>query len=108
MMLRVGTRGSRLSLTQTEKFLQTAKAACPNVEFTVKVIKTLGDTERKKPLFAIDSKGIFEKELDQALVAGEVDFAVASLKDVPTVESSDTVVACIPKRASPHDGPSRR
>ncbi len=73
------------------------------MEFKVKIIKTLGDTERKKPLFTIDSKGIFEKEIDQALIDGKVDFAVASLKDIPTVESADIVVAVIPKRASPHD-----
>ncbi len=103
MILTVGTRGSKLALTQTEKFLQELKIACPDVDFKIEVIKTLGDTENTKPLFTIDSQGIFEKEIDQALVKGEVDFAVSSLKDVPTVESPDTVVAAVPKRASPHD-----
>lgn len=88
---------------QTEGFLRQLKLACPSVEFQVKVIKTLGDTERTKPLFTIDSTGIFEKELDQAIAKGEVDFAVSSLKDVPTVETAETVIAAIPKRASPHD-----
>ena len=103
MKLTVGTRGSRLSKMQTEKFLDDLKRAHEDAEFKLKIIKTLGDTERTKPLFSIDSQGIFEKEIDQALVNGEVDFAVASLKDVPTAEISGTVVAAIPKRASPCD-----
>lgn len=103
MKLTVGTRGSRLSTMQTEKFLKELKLAQPDAEFELKIIKTLGDAERTKPLFTIDSQGIFEKEIDQALVNGEVDFAVASLKDVPTENIADTVVAAIPKRASPCD-----
>ena len=103
MILTVGTRGSKLALTQTEKFLQELKLALPDVEFKIEIIKTLGDTESTKPLFTIDSQGIFEKEIDQAIANGEVDFAVSSLKDVPTMESADTVVAAVPKRASPND-----
>jgi len=103
MKLTVGTRGSRLSRMQTEKFLDDLKQKYPDLEYELRTIKTLGDTERTKPLFTIDSQGIFEKEIDKALLNGEVDFAVASLKDVPTVEAADTVVAAIPKRASPCD-----
>ncbi len=103
MILTVGTRGSKLSLIQTEAVLENLKSIYPELEFKVKVIKTLGDKERKKPLFAIDRKGIFEKEIDMAIVRGEIDFAVHSLKDVPLVESLETVIAAIPKRSSPHD-----
>jgi len=105
MILRVGTRGSKLSLIQTEVVLHDIKVMHPNIEFQVNIIKTLGDKERRKPLFTIDSKGIFEKEIDHAIEKGEVDFAVHSLKDVPTVDSSErkTTIAAIPKRASPHD-----
>jgi len=103
MMLTVGTRRSKLSQMQTAQVIQELKTAHPEAEFKVKVITTLGDTERAKPLFAIDSKGIFETEIDEAIVNGEVDFAVASLKDVPTVEPSGTVIAAVPKRASPND-----
>lgn len=103
MKLKVGTRGSRLSRMQTEEFLEALKQMHQNVEFELKIIKTLGDTEKTKPLFTIDSQGIFEKEIDQALLNGEVDFAVASLKDVPSVETAETVVAAIPERASPCD-----
>ena len=103
MILTVGTRGSKLSLTQTQTILDSLKCIHPELEFKVKVIRTLGDKERKKPLFTIDRKGIFEKEIDQAIVKGEIAFAVHSLKDVPTLESSETTIAAIPKRNSPHD-----
>ncbi|MEM2999034.1 MAG: hydroxymethylbilane synthase [Candidatus Bathyarchaeia archaeon] len=103
MMLTVGTRGSKLALIQTESVLESLKQIYPEVEFKIKVIKTTGDKEIKKPLFTIDMKGIFEKEIDLAIAKGEVDFAVHSLKDVPTMESSETAIAAIPKRGSPHD-----
>lgn len=103
MTLTVGTRGSKLSLVQTENVLDKLKVIHPEVQFKIKVIKTLGDKERKKPLFTIDRKGIFEKEIDLAIVKREIDFAVHSLKDVPTLESSETAIAAIPKRSSPHD-----
>ena len=105
MILKVGTRGSKLSVVQTEAVLRDIKAVHPNVEFQVNIIKTLGDREQRKPLFTIDSKGIFEKEIDQAIEKGEVDLAVHSLKDVPIIdpEERQTTVAAIPKRASPHD-----
>ncbi len=105
MMLKVGTRGSKLSVVQTEAVLRDIQTANPDVEFQVNIIKTLGDREQGQPLFTIDSKGIFEKEIDQAIEKGEVDLAVHSLKDVPTVdpEERQTTIAAIPKRASPHD-----
>ena len=103
MILTVGTRGSKLSLIQTKIVLNSLKIIHPELEFKVKVVKTLGDKERKKPLFTIDRKGIFEKEIDLAIVKGEIDFAVHSLKDVPTLESLETTIAAIPKRGSPHD-----
>ncbi|MEM2093502.1 MAG: hydroxymethylbilane synthase [Candidatus Bathyarchaeia archaeon] len=102
MILKVGTRGSRLSIIQTDFVLKSLKALFPNLEFDVKVIKTMGDVERRKPLFAMDRKGIFEKEIDQALVRGEIDFAVHSLKDVPAFEEQgDITLAAVPRRDSP-------
>ena len=104
MILSVGTRGSKLALAQTNRTLGQIKQKCPEVEFKLKVIKTIGDKEHGKPLFAIDCKGIFEKEIDQQVVSGEVDFAVHSLKDVPIVEQqTGTVLAAIPKRDSQCD-----
>ena len=104
MILTVGTRGSKLALAQTNRVLDKLKSAHPDMEFKLKIIKTLGDKEHGKPLFTIDCKGIFEKEIDQQVVSGEIDFAVHSLKDVPIVEQqTGTVLAAIPKRDSQGD-----
>ena len=104
MNLTVGTRGSILALAQTDRVLKQIKQGHPNLEFKLKIIKTVGDKEHGKPLFTIDCKGIFEKEIDQEVVKGEIDFAVHSLKDVPIVEQQrETVIAAVPKRDSQHD-----
>ncbi len=104
MILTVGTRGSKLALAQTNRVLTQIKQVHPDVEFKLKIIKTVGDKEHGKPLFTIDCKGIFEKEIDQQVVSGTVDFAVHSLKDVPIVEQqTGTVLAAIPKRDSQGD-----
>jgi hydroxymethylbilane synthase len=102
MKLVVGTRGSRLSLIQTEQVLESLKRVRPYLKFEVKIIRTMGDIERHKPLYAMGRKGIFEKEIDLAVIKGEIDLAVHSLKDVPTLRGDEEVViAAIPKRASP-------
>jgi hydroxymethylbilane synthase len=103
MMLTVGTRGSKLSVAQTETVLEALRTVNPDVEFKLKTIKTFGDKERTRPLFAIDRKGLFEREINQALLKGEVDFAVHSFKDVPTEASDEIVVAAVPKRGSKND-----
>ncbi len=104
MILTVGTRGSKLALAQTERVLKQIQVLHPHLEFKLKIIKTLGDKEHGKPLFTIDCKGIFEKEIDQQVVSGEVDFAVHSLKDVPILEQqTGTIIAAIPKRDSQCD-----
>ncbi len=104
MILTVGTRGSKLALAQTKRTISQIMQKNPNFEFELKIIKTTGDKEHGKPLFSIDCKGIFEKEIDQQVVNGEIDLAVHSLKDVPIVEQqSGTVLAAVPKRDSPCD-----
>jgi len=100
--IRVGTRGSRLAIAQTEIALAALRKAYPRVRFEVITISTKGDID-KRPLFTMDEKGIFEKEVNEAVRQGTVDFAVHSLKDIPSDLSDDLLVACIPKRASPND-----
>jgi hydroxymethylbilane synthase len=100
--IRVGTRGSRLAVAQTELALSALRKAHPEAGFEVVTITTRGDVD-KRPLFTMDAKGIFEKEVNEAVKKGEVDFAVHSLKDVPSDLSSELVVACIPRRTSPND-----
>ena len=98
---RVGTRGSRLAIAQTEITLCTLRKRT-SLEFEVITISTRGDVDRR-PLFTIDEKGIFEKEINQAVISGQVDFAVHSLKDIPSDLSEKSIVASIPKRARPND-----
>ena len=100
--IRVGTRGSRLAIAQTELALAALRKAYPSVSFEVITINTKGDVD-KRPLFTIDDKGIFEKEVNEAVKKGEVDFAVHSLKDVPSDLSDELMIASIPKRANPND-----
>ena len=100
--VRVGTRGSRLALAQTELALGGLRKAHLPVSFEVVMITTRGDVD-KRPLFTMDEKGIFEREVNEAVRTGEVDFAVHSLKDIPSDLSKELVVASIPKRASPND-----
>ena len=98
----VGTRGSKLSLAQTNWVIAELTKNSPHAEFEIVAIKTKGDTDAR-PLFTINQKGIFEKEIDRAVAERTVDFAVHSLKDVPADLPEELVLACIPKRESPND-----
>jgi len=98
----IGTRGSQLSIAQTNWVIDELKKANPSAEYKIKTIKTKGDTDAR-PLFTIDQKGIFEKEIDKAVAQKEVDFAVHSLKDVPSDLPEDLTLACIPKREAVND-----
>jgi len=100
--IRVGTRGSRLAIAQTEIALAALRRAHPAIQFEVLTISTKGDVD-KRPLFTMDEKGIFEKEVNEAVKKGHVDFAIHSLKDIPSDLSEELTIACIPKRASPND-----
>ncbi|MCL7404243.1 MAG: hydroxymethylbilane synthase [Thaumarchaeota archaeon] len=103
MRLRVGTRGSKLSLIQTMEVTDKLKTLFPELEYEIKIIKTRGDIDLETPLYMIPEKGIFEKEIDQALIRGEIDFAVHSMKDYPTKLPSELVIAAVPERRSPYD-----
>ena len=102
MKYTIGTRGSQLSLAQTKWVIDELKKANPDCEYEIITIKTKGDTDAR-PLFTIDQKGIFEKEIDKAVADKKVDFAVHSLKDVPSDLPEDLTLACIPKREKVND-----
>ena len=102
MKYKIGTRGSLLSLAQTNWVISELKKKSPETEFEIVTIKTKGDTDAR-PLFTINQKGIFEKEIDRAVTEKKVDFAVHSLKDVPSELPNDLVLACIPKREDAND-----
>jgi hydroxymethylbilane synthase len=98
----VGARGSQLSVAQTNWVIQELKKVNPDSVYEIKTITTKGDTDTR-PLFTIDQKGIFEKEIDRAVAQKEVDFAVHSLKDVPSEIDDSLILACIPKREVVND-----
>ena len=98
----VGARGSQLSVAQTNWVISELKKVNPDSEYEIKTITTKGDTD-SRPLFTIDQKGIFEKEIDRAVAQKEVDFAVHSLKDVPSELDSNLILASIPKREVAND-----
>ncbi len=102
MTFLVGTRGSKLSLAQTNWVISELQKKNDGSEFEIKTITTKGDTD-SRALFTIDQKGIFEKEIDKAVAEKEIDFAVHSLKDVPSDISESLTIACIPKRESAND-----
>lgn len=103
MLVRVGTRGSKLSLAQTDIAVEEIRAIHPDIGIEKTIIETSGDLDRTTPIYSLSEKGIFEKEVDQAVLDGKVDFAVHSLKDVPTFLSSELIIACIPARGSTAD-----
>ena len=98
----VGARGSQLSVAQTNWVISELKKVNPDSEYEIKTITTKGDTD-SRPLFTIDQKGIFEKEIDRAVAQKEIDFAVHSLKDVPSQIDNTLILACIPKREVVND-----
>ena len=102
MTFLVGTRGSKLSLAQTNWVISELQKENVGSEFEIKTITTKGDTDTRA-LFTIDQKGIFEKEIDKAVAEKQIDFAVHSLKDVPSDIPKSLTIACIPKREPPND-----
>lgn len=103
MKLIVGTRGSRLALLQTEIVTKSLLKAYPNLKIEIQPIRTAGDANPEKPLLEIKAKGIFEKEIDRAVSQRRVDFAVHSMKDIPTIDPWGTSVVAVPVRGPPND-----
>jgi hydroxymethylbilane synthase len=97
----LGTRGSRLALAQAEACAEKLRAAGPGVE--IRVIKTTSDHHPETPLSVIDRRDVFTRQLDEALLGGEIDLAVHSLKDVPTELPEGVVLAAITVRRDPSD-----
>lgn len=104
--LRIGTRGSHLALAQAEEVKARLIAAHPELAAKppeVVVIRTSGDRIRDRPLREAGGKGLFTKEIEEALIAGAIDLAVHSMKDMPTVLPDGLVIACILEREDPRD-----
>ncbi|AWN36414.1 hydroxymethylbilane synthase [Methylobacterium radiodurans] len=101
--LRIGTRGSPMALAQTGMVRDRIVAANPGLETEIVVVTTVADKVLDRPLSEIGGKGLFTKELEQALFADEVDVAVHSMKDVETWLPDGLVIACILERDDPRD-----
>ena len=104
MKLRVATRGSKLSRLQTLEALDyLASRASQPLDYELVIVKTRGDVHQDKPFTMIGGKGLFEKEVNLAVLNGLADIAVHSLKDVPSEVSPGLVLAAVPPRAPPFD-----
>jgi hydroxymethylbilane synthase len=102
MKVRLGTRGSELALYQTRRVARWIEERL-GFETEVVVLTTHGDRDRERPLEQLGQVGVFTKELERALLDGEIDLAVHSLKDLPTEQPPGLVLAAVPERVDPAD-----
>ncbi|HEY7019372.1 MAG TPA: hydroxymethylbilane synthase [Gaiellaceae bacterium] len=101
MLLRVGSRGSRLALTQAE--LAADRLRGPGIEIALVPITTAGDRDRSKPFGEIGERGVFVKEIEEALLGGRIDVAVHSAKDMTSTDAEGLVVGAYLEREDPRD-----
>lgn len=99
----VGTRGSRLALVQTQLVIHELTKYFPKVNFEIKIIKTTGDKFLYAEPLEFPTKGAFTKEIEEALFSGQIDFAVHSLKDLPTELPAQLMISAYLKRSSPEE-----
>lgn len=99
----IGSRGSKLALIQTNIVIDELKKYYPETNFKIREIKTIGDKILDKTLSKIGGKGLFVKEIESALLKGEIDIAVHSMKDVPSKFPQSLEISAITKRADVRD-----
>ena len=104
-LLRIGSRGSPLALVQAREVQSrlAAAAAIDPARIEIKVIRTTGDVVQDRPLADAGGKGLFTKEIEEALLAGAIDLAVHSSKDLPTVLPAGLILACFLPREDARD-----
>ena len=98
----IGSRGSKLALWQSEQTRKSLQALNPQLDVHIEIIKTTGDV-KNDPLSVIGGKGVFTKELEDALLDGRIDIAVHSLKDLPTILPDRLSIAAICRREDARD-----
>ena len=103
MLLRIGSRGSRLALTQAELAAEALRRAYSGLEVALVPITTTGDRDRSKPFGELGARGVFVKELEEALLARTVDVAVHSAKDMTSTDAEGLAVAAYLSRDDPRD-----
>lgn len=99
----VGSRGSALAMAQTQLVIEKLRDLFPQIEFAVMTIKTEGDRWLETTLTQLGGKGVFTKEIEEALLAGKIDLAVHSLKDLPTELPKGVMIGAVLDRADPRD-----
>ncbi|HLZ09620.1 MAG TPA: hydroxymethylbilane synthase, partial [Chloroflexota bacterium] len=99
----IGTRGSTLAQHQTRRIVKLLSEVAPGQQFDIHVVRTLGDRVQSIPLHEFPSTGIFVQDIGAQLLAGKVDLAVHSLKDVPPGETDRLLLASFPERSDPRD-----
>ena len=99
----IGSRRSKLAMTQSRQFIDSLKKIDPSLEIEIKEIMTKGDQIVDKQLSKVGGKGLFVKEIENELYSHEIDMAIHSLKDVPSVISEGLTLGCIPDRENPFD-----
>jgi hydroxymethylbilane synthase len=103
MLVRLGSRGSRLALTQAELAADALRRAHPGLEVALVPITTTGDRDRSKPFGELGARGVFVKELEEALLARTVDVAVHSAKDMTSTDAEGLAVGAYLPRDDPRD-----
>ena len=93
----IGSRGSKLALWQAEQARERLQLLNPQIDIKIEIIKTTGDV-KSDPLSVIGGKGVFTKELEDALLDGRIDIAVHSLKDLPTILPDGLSISAICER----------
>jgi hydroxymethylbilane synthase len=101
--LKIGTRGSTLALKQSAQVRATLARLYPRLQIDLVVIKTTGDTIQNVPLADMGGKGLFVKEIEEALLNNRIDLAVHSMKDMPGELSKGLTIGAVPKREDPRD-----
>jgi hydroxymethylbilane synthase len=101
--LRIGTRGSALAIQQTQIVVDAVHAAWPDLSVDVMHIRTTGDRIQDVPLAKIGDKGLFVKEIEEALLDGRIDWAVHSVKDLPSELPNGLSVGTLAARSDPRD-----
>lgn len=99
----VGSRRSKLALTQSKQFIDKLKAIDPSLEIEIKEIVTKGDRIVNQQLSKVGGKGLFVKEIQNELFNNDIDMAIHSLKDVPSIIPEGLTLGCIPDREIPFD-----
>ncbi len=100
---RIGTRGSMLALWQANFIKDLLLASSPELRPEIHIIKTTGDRNLDSPLAEIGGKGVFVKEIEEALLSGAIDIAVHSMKDLPAILPEGLIIGAVPERHDPRD-----